>query len=46
MFERFRRFPWLLEPYRYEDQDEPLAAITAEVIGPAEKKAKEQTGRQ
>ena len=45
MFEHFRRFPWVLEPFLYEDQDRLLAAVTEKVIGPAEKKAKEQTGR-
>jgi hypothetical protein len=43
MFEHFRRFPWVLEPVLYEDQDRLLAAIAHEVIGPAETKAKEQT---
>ena len=46
MFEHFKRFPWVLEPYLYEDQDRLLAAITDKVIGPAESKAKEQTGQQ
>jgi uncharacterized protein YjbI with pentapeptide repeats len=45
MFEHFKRFPWVLEPYLYEDQDGLLASITDKVIGPAEAKAKEQTGR-
>ena len=45
MFEHFKRFPWVLEPYLYEDQAELLATITERVIGPAEAKAKEQTGR-
>jgi uncharacterized protein YjbI with pentapeptide repeats len=45
MFEHFKRFPWVLEPYLYEDQDGLLATITDKVIGPAEAKAKEQTGR-
>jgi hypothetical protein len=45
MFEHFKRFPWVLEPYLYEDQDRLLAALTDKVIGPAEAKAKEQTGR-
>jgi uncharacterized protein YjbI with pentapeptide repeats len=45
MFEHFKRYPWVLEPYLYEDQDRLLAAITDKVIGPAEKKAKEQTGK-
>jgi uncharacterized protein YjbI with pentapeptide repeats len=45
MFEHFRRYPWVLEPFLYEDQDGLLAVLTDKVIGPAEKKAKEQTGR-
>ena len=45
MFEHFSRFPWVLEPHLYDDQDGLLAAITEKVIGPAEAKAKEQTGR-
>ena|ERR1039458_447952 len=44
MFEHFKRFPWVLDPYLYDDQDRLLAAITEKVIGPAEAKAKEQTG--
>jgi hypothetical protein len=35
----------VLEPYLYEDQDGLLAAIADKVIGPAEAKVKEQTGR-
>jgi hypothetical protein len=45
MFEHFKRFPWVLEPYLYEDQKRLLAAITEKVIGPAEARAMEQTGR-
>jgi hypothetical protein len=45
MFEHFKRFPWVLEPYLYEDQDRLLAALNEKVIGPAEQKAKDQTGR-
>src|SRR5260370_36805149 len=37
MFEHFRRYPWVLEPYLYDDQDGLLAAISDKVIGPAEK---------
>jgi hypothetical protein len=37
MFEHFKRYPWVLEPYLYEDQERLLAAITDKVIGPAEK---------
>jgi hypothetical protein len=43
MFEHFKRFPWVLEPFLYEDQNALLAALTDKVIGPAEAKAKEQT---
>jgi uncharacterized protein YjbI with pentapeptide repeats len=45
MFEHFRRFPWVLEPFIYEDQEMLLASLMDRVIGPAEAKAKEQTGR-
>ena len=45
MFEHFRRFPWVLEPFLYEDQERLLASITTRVIGPVETKAKEQTGK-
>jgi hypothetical protein len=45
MFDFFRMYPWVLEPYLYEDQEGLLAAITEKVIGPAEAKTKEQTGR-
>jgi hypothetical protein len=45
MFEHFKRYPWVLEPYLYEDLDRLLGALNDRVIGPAEKKAKEQTGR-
>jgi uncharacterized protein YjbI with pentapeptide repeats len=45
MFEHFKRYPWVLETYLYEDQDALLAAIADKVIGPAEARAKEQTGR-
>jgi hypothetical protein len=44
-FEHFRRYPWVLEPFLYEDQDGLIAVITDRVIDPAEKKAKEQTDR-
>jgi len=43
MFEHFRRFPWVLEPYLYDDEDGLLAALAEKVIGPAEAKAKAQT---
>jgi hypothetical protein len=37
-------YHWVLEPYLYDDQDRLLAALNDNVIGPAEAKAKEQTG--
>jgi len=42
MFEHFRRYPWVLEPYLYENQDGLLATLGSRVIGPAEKMAKGQ----
>ena len=45
MFDSFRHYPWVLEPYLYDDQDNLLALLNEKVIGPAEVKAKEQTGR-
>jgi hypothetical protein len=45
MFEHFRRFPWVLDAYIYEDQDGLLAALNEKVIGPAEAKVKDQTRR-
>ncbi|HEY3443606.1 MAG TPA: pentapeptide repeat-containing protein [Paludibaculum sp.] len=45
MFEHFRRFPWVLKPFLYEDQDGLLAVLNDKVIGPAEAKAKEQIGK-
>jgi uncharacterized protein YjbI with pentapeptide repeats len=41
MFESFRRYPWVLETFYYDDPDELLASIDAKVISPAETKAKE-----
>jgi Pentapeptide repeats (8 copies) len=41
MFEHFKRYPWVLEVYRYEDSREVLASLEAKVISPAETKARE-----
>lgn len=41
MFEHFRRYPWVLETYQYDDLDGLLAALGEQVISPAEAKAKE-----
>jgi hypothetical protein len=43
MFDFFRMYPWVLEPFLYEDQDGLLAVLADQVIGPAERKAKVQT---
>ena len=43
MFEHFRRFPWVLKPYLYEDEEGLLAALPDKVIAPAEAMAKVQT---
>jgi hypothetical protein len=45
MFAYFRRFPWVLEPYHYLDQETLLASLEEKVISPAEAKAKEQQPR-
>ena len=45
VFDFLRAFPWVLEPFLCEDQDRLLAALSDKVIGPAEAKAKQQTGR-
>ena len=45
MFEHFRRYPWVLEPFLYVDSDQLLASLDSHVVGPAEKKAKEQARR-
>jgi len=39
IFEHFRHYPWVLEPFLYEDQNRLLAALADRVIRPAEAKA-------
>lgn len=41
MFERFKRFPWVLETVLYQDQETLLHSLESTVILPAEQKAKE-----
>jgi hypothetical protein len=43
MFESFRAYPWVLEPFRYENQNHLLASLGDLVISPAEAKARQQT---
>jgi hypothetical protein len=45
MFEHFKKYPWVLPALVYEDQDSLLARLESHLIGPAEAKAKELTGR-
>jgi hypothetical protein len=45
MFEHFKRYPWVLETYLYENKEELLANIKERVIKPAEAKAKLLIGR-
>jgi hypothetical protein len=44
MFDFFRRFHWMLEPFRYPDPTALLAALTHSVIVPAEAKTRELRG--
>jgi uncharacterized protein YjbI with pentapeptide repeats len=41
LFDHIRRYPWVLEPYRYEDQAELIASIGEKIIASAEKKVRE-----
>jgi hypothetical protein len=43
MFETFRRYPWVLEPFRYSDSLDLLEALDSEIIGPSASMAKERT---
>ena len=41
MFDYFRKFPWVLEPVRYTDQEALLAGLDETIIAPIMAKAKE-----
>lgn len=43
MFEHFRKYPWVLELFLYDDEAMLLAALNEKIIAPVEAKAKEQT---
>ena len=45
MFEHFKRYPWVLETYHYQDIPTMLVSIRENIIEPAEKKAAELEGR-
>ena len=36
MFEHFRRYPWVLEPVFYSDEDTLISLLEQKVIAPAE----------
>jgi hypothetical protein len=44
MFEHFLRYPWVLEPVLYDNEEALLAQLAEKVIAPAAAKAKEQSG--
>ena len=39
MFEHFKRYPWVLETYYYDDPNEILVSLEDKIINPAEDKA-------
>jgi hypothetical protein len=41
MFDHIKRYPWVLEPYRYNSADEIISSISERIIKPAEIKANE-----
>ena len=43
MFEHFKRYRWVLQPFLYEDQDGLMAALCDRVIGPVEAVRKNDT---
>jgi hypothetical protein len=45
MFEDFRRYPWVLEPVLYNDQETLLADLGEKVIAPAEAMVRAQTAK-
>jgi hypothetical protein len=44
MFEHFRRYPWVLEPFLYDNEESLLAQLAEMVIAPANAEAKQQSG--
>jgi hypothetical protein len=45
MFEHFRRFPWVLDVFEYQDTASVIASLQDKVIGPAEAEAKKLSRR-
>src|SRR5262245_56147369 len=44
MFEHFKRYPWVLETYRYASSEPLIASLGERVIGPAENYARSSSG--
>jgi hypothetical protein len=44
MFEHFKRYPWVLEVYRYTNVEEVIASLEDKIISPAEVKATDRAG--
>jgi uncharacterized protein YjbI with pentapeptide repeats len=44
MFDFIRKYPWVLEPYRYDNQEHLLANLDRSVVDPAEAKVLELRG--
>jgi Pentapeptide repeats (8 copies) len=45
MFEHFKRYPWVLATYQYQNLEEVIASLAEKVIAPAELKANELLGQ-
>ena len=45
MFEQFRRYPWVLEPYRYNTLDQLVSDFDKRVIAPLETKWISENGK-
>ena len=43
-FDDLLRYPWVLEPFRYEDRDHAIASLSAMIVTPAEAKVTEIRG--
>ena len=44
MFEHFKRYPWVLETYRYASSERLIASLVEHVIGPPENYARSVRG--
>ncbi|MDH3691276.1 MAG: pentapeptide repeat-containing protein [Gammaproteobacteria bacterium] len=46
LFEHIRRFPWVLEPYSYESEDDLIFELDQQLLASAEAKVEELSGKQ